>query len=103
MLGFVCKVVNDVANFSVYDLGGGGGGGVLRKRFLSEIVEIIIIKLGMVNSSHMVMHYVLIIFTLTFIQDHTDCNHENNKWSIISKTVEAIPITFAVKIVRLKV
>ena len=45
----------------------------------SQIIEVIIIKLGMVIASDMVMHRVLIILTLTFIQGHTDLNHENNK------------------------
>ena len=49
------------------------------------------------------IHYMLIILTLTFIQGHTDLNHENNKCSIILETVQAILITFAVKIVLLKV
>ena len=44
-----------------------------------------------------------IILTLTLIPGHTDLNNENNKSSIFSETVLAIPITFAVKIVRLKV
>ena len=52
----------------------------------------------MVTASDMLMHLVLIIFTLTFIQGHTDLNHENNKCLIISETVQAIPVTFAVKI-----
>ena len=33
----------------------------------------------------------------------TDFNHEHNKCSIISETVQAIPIKFTVKIVRLEV
>ena len=41
--------------------------------------------------------------TLAFIEVHTDLNHKNNKCSIISKTVLAIPTEFAVKIARLKV
>ena len=49
------------------------------------------------------MHHVFIISTLTFIQGQTDLNHEINKVSIISETVHAIDIKFAVKIVRLKV
>ena len=63
----------------------------------SETVEVIIIELGMVIASDMVMHHVLIILTLTFIPGHTDLNHENNKCSVISETVQAIPIKFAVK------
>ena len=46
----------------------------------------------------MKMHHVLIILTLTFIQGHTDLNHENNKYLIISETVRAMPIKFSVKI-----
>ena len=37
------------------------------------------------------------------IEGRTDLNHKNNKCSVISETVQAIPIKFAVKIVRLKV
>ena len=57
----------------------------------------------MVTASDMVMHHVLIILPLAFIQGHTDLNHENKTCSILSKTVQAIPIKFVVKIVRLKV
>ena len=49
------------------------------------------------------MHHVLIILTLTFIQGHKDLNNENEKCSITSETVQALPITLAVKIVRRKV
>ena len=42
----------------------------------SEAIEIIIIKVGIVSASDMVMHHVLIILTLTFIQGHRDLNHE---------------------------
>ena len=69
----------------------------------SETVEVIIVQLGMVDASDMTMHHVLSILTLTFIQGHTDLNRENNKCSIISETVQAMPTTFAAKIVRLKV
>ena len=69
----------------------------------SETIEVIIINLGTVTASEMQMHYVLIIVTLTFIQDHTYRKHENNKCSIISQTVQAISIAFSVKLVRLKV
>ena len=58
-----------------------------------------IIKLGTVTASDMRMHHMLIILTLTFIQGHTDLNHENNKCLIILETVQAMPIKFAVKIV----
>ena len=69
----------------------------------SETVEVIIMKLSTVTASDMRMQHVLIIMTLTFSQGHTDLNHENNKCLIISETVQAMPITFAVKIVQLKV
>ena len=68
----------------------------------SETLEVIIIKLGMMTASDMRMHHMLIILPLTFIQGHTDLNHKN-KCSIISETVQAIPIKFAVKIVQPKV
>ena len=38
----------------------------------SETIKVIIIKLGTVTASGMIMHRVLIILTLTFIQGHTD-------------------------------
>ena len=69
----------------------------------SEAIEVIIITLGTVTASVMVMHYVLILLTLTFIQGHTDLNHENHKYLITSETVQAMPINFAVKIVCLKI
>ena len=72
---------------------------VPRKQFL----QVIIVKLGTVTASDMRMRHVLIIFTLTCIQGNTDLNHDNNKCLIISETTQAIPIKFAVKIVRLKV
>ena len=68
----------------------------------SETSEAIITTLGMVTASDMVIHHVLIILTLTFIQGNTNINHGNHTCSIISETVLTIPITFAVKIVRLK-
>ena len=68
-----------------------------------ETINVIIINLGMVIASDMVMHHMLIILTLTFVQGCTDLKHANNKCSIISETVETIPIMFAVKIVQLKV
>ena len=37
-----------------------------------------------------------------FIQGHTYLNHESNTCLIISESIQAIPSTFAVKIVRLK-
>ena len=72
--------------------------------YSSETIEvIIIIRLGTVTASDMLMHHVLIILTLTFIQGHTDLNHENNTCLIMSETIQAMPIKFAVKVVRLKV
>ena len=56
-----------------------------------------------IKYSNVVMHHVLIILTLTFIQGHIYLNHENNKCVVISETIEAIPIKFAVKICRRKV
>ena len=49
------------------------------------------------------MHHESVFFTLTFIQGHTYLIHDNNTSSIISETVQAMSITFAVHIVRLKV
>ena len=57
-----------------------------------QSIEVIIIKLGTVTSSDMLMHRVLIILILAFIQGHTDLNHENNKYLIISETIQATPI-----------
>ena len=68
-----------------------------------ETIEATIIKLGMITASQMLMHCVLIILTLTFIQGHTDINHKNNKCLIISEIIQAMPISFTVKIVQLKV
>ena len=67
-----------------------------------ETIEVIIVNLGMVTASDMGMRNILIIMTLTFIQGHADLNHENNKCLIISETIQAIPIKFAGKTVRLK-
>ena len=49
---------------------------------------------GMVTASNIVMHHMLIILTLTFIQGHTYRNHSNNKCLIDSETLKAIPTTF---------
>ena len=82
---------------------------VPRKLFLGTIkviprnIIVIIINLSTVTASEMVMLQGLIILTLTFIQGHKDRNHENNKCSIISATVQVTPIPFFVKIVGLKV
>ena len=70
---------------------------------ISETGEAIAIKFDTVAASDMEMHHVLIILTLTFMQGHTDLNHENNKCLIILETVQAMPIMFVVKIVQLKV
>ena len=51
----------------------------------------------------MLMHHVLITLALTSIQGHTYLNRENNHCSIISETVQAMPMRFVVKIVQLKV
>ena len=69
----------------------------------SETVEVNIVKLGTVTASFTRMHHVLILLTLPFIQGHTDRHHEHNKGSIMSDTIQAMPTTFAVQIVRLKV
>ena len=65
-----------------------------------KLSKVIIIKLGMVTSSDMRMHRMLIILTSTFIQGHTNLNHENNKCLLISETIQSMPIKYAVKIVR---
>ena len=56
-----------------------------------------------VTAAYMGMHHVFFILTMTFIQGHADLNHDNNKCLIISETVQAMPIKFAVNIVCLKV
>ena len=67
------------------------------------LLKVIIIKLGTVAASDMIMHPVFILLTLTFIQfqGHTDLNHAHNTCLIISETVQAMAIKFAVKIVHL--
>ena len=65
----------------------------------SETVEVTIVKVGTVTASGMRMHHMLIVLTLTFIQDHTDRNHEKNKCLIISKTIQTMTIKFAMKVV----
>ena len=60
----------------------------------------IVIKFDMVTASVTGMHHVLIILTLTFTQGHTG---HTLTCSIISKSFQAIPIKFSVKIVRQKV
>ena len=61
----------------------------------SETVEVVIVKLGTVTASDMIMHHVIIILTLTFIQGYTDLNHENTKCLIISETIPAMLIKSA--------
>ena len=67
----------------------------------SETIEVIIITLGTMTASDVIMHHVLPISTLTFIQGHTHRHHKNNK--LFQKMFGQWPIKFAVKIVRLKV
>ena len=70
---------------------------------ISETSEAIDITFDTVTASVTRMHHMLIILTLTLIQGRTDLNHENNECSIILETVQALPIKFVVKLVRLKV
>ena len=65
---------------------------------ISEVSEAITIKFDMVTASITRMHYMLIILTLTIIQGYRHLNHENNKCLIISETVQAMPIKFAMNI-----
>ena len=65
---------------------------------ISETSEAIAIKFETVTASVTRMHHVFIILTLTFIQDHTDLNNENNKCTIILDTVQAMLIKFAVRL-----
>ena len=67
---------------------------------ISETSETIALIFDTVIATVMIMHRVFMAFTFT--QGHTDLNHENNKCSIIPETAQAIPIKFAVKIIRLK-
>ena len=70
----------------------------------SEMIKVITIKLGMVTASDRRMRQVFIILTEFDLHSRPkDRTHENNKCLIISETVQAIPIKFAVKIVRQKV
>ena len=105
LLLFVCKVVSDCANCKVES-----GPCLSVCMYLCvcvcvcvsvasdswKTVKVIIVKLSTVTASDLRMHHVLIILTLTCIQGHTDRNHEHNKCLIISETIEAMPITFAV-------
>ena len=62
----------------------------------SKTVEVIIVKLGTVTASDVVMHHVLIMLTLIFIQGQghadDDLNHENIKCLIISETVKIVQL-----------
>ena len=67
---------------------------VRRQPYLSESsqsdITIILDTVTVVSVSVMRMHRVLIVMTLTFIQGHTELNHENKKCSIyFSETVQA--------------
>ena len=69
---------------------------------ISETSEAIAIKFDTVTASVMRMHQVLIILTLTTTWHQSrpmERNHENNKCSVISQILQAIPFKFAVKIV----
>ena len=70
---------------------------------ISETSEVNALTFDKVTTWVTGMHPVLTILTLTFAKGHTYLNHENDKCSIISKSVQEIPIHFAVKIVRRKV
>ena len=69
---------------------------VPRKRFV-DTIETIIINFGTVTASDVLVLHELIVLTLTFIQGHTYLNHGNNECLIISETIRAMPIKFAVK------
>ena len=49
------------------------------------------------------MHHMLMTWTLACMEGHADLNHEHKKYSIISKTAQAMPIKISVRTVRLKV
>ena len=66
------------------------------------VIEVIAIKFDTVTASVTGMRHVFMLLTLTFIQGHTYFDYENNKCSIISETVQAMPIKFAMKTVRLE-
>ena len=94
---FVCKVVSDFAKFYIDDPSLSVC--VSLASDSSETIEITV-KLGTVTASDMLMHHLLTILTLTFIQDHSGLDHENKKClNIISEIVQAIPIKFAVRAV----
>ena len=70
---------------------------------ISDTSEAIAITFKTVTASVMSMHHVLIILTLTFIHGYPDLIHENNKYSIIPETVQAMSIKLTMAIVRRKV
>ena len=66
--------------------------------YSSESVEVIIRTLGMVTATDMRMQHVLIV-TLIFIHRHTYLYHESNYRSYLLETLQALSITFAVKMI----
>ena len=68
----------------------------------SEIVEVIIVKLDTVTASDVRMHHVLIVLTSPSSKV-TQIEIMREKSLIISKTIQATPIKFTVKTVRVKV
>ena len=61
-------------------------------------IQVIIIKFGTVTASDIIMHHMLSTLTLTIQR-----SHRYTKYLKIFPCFQAMPITFAVKIVRLKV
>ena len=57
----------------------------------SESIEVIIVHLSTETASNMRMHLVLVILTVTFLQGHTNLNHENNECFLIYETFHASP------------
>ena len=58
---------------------------------ISDTSEAIAVTFDTVAASVMRLHRVLIILTLTFIQGHTDSNHENNKCDYFRKCSSSNP------------
>ena len=69
----------------------------------SETIEVIVNLVTVTTSDMRVHHVLIIVLTVTFMQGHTDLNHENNTCLIISETVPSNPHHVAVKIVKPKV
>ena len=67
----------------------------------SKTVEVIIIKLGAVTASDNYENASRVTY-IDLDLHSSSLNHEYNKCSVISKTVQTMPIKFAVKRVRLK-